>query len=483
MKNIFKFLFFALLVIGLTSCGDNMDFSKLHELTDEEAAELARQDSILEAQKTNINAHLILKYNAEINISKTLYDGVSVPIEIDKIAKLFGISEADVLKGIAGESGAPEIKGFAIEWTTRADNGTATTTNSTWGHWWAKDGTVTKWGETAFCFAEFDSEKGAFNVGQYPGRLVANDTIRIIEALKYNEKRVAVVITVIPVAAGQISAPVVGTQNISVDITPKSNYDADKVKFNLNDVLSKLGISSMNDVKFLGVNEDGSYSQETVTGKGFWYDLKGFVGSWGDNASVFTNYGDFAEDEISLGQYPNRLTEGQKLLIKYGFMANNKIVMLNININVVGYQDPETPPAGNPIATTIDVELTKAYSNDYASVQFDIKETMRNAFKMTTFQIHKAIASGSLKLYQGEVTDKDPAYTATAPGYWLKADGTAVPWAEGLVWCSIGHSETTLNLFGGNHPDNGLAGSTVKSKLIATCNGGSVTINLTVKIN
>jgi hypothetical protein len=483
MKKLYSYILSALLMMGLFSCGENEDFSKPHVLTPDEEAEIRRQDSILEAQKNNINANLILKYEAQITISKTLYDGVSVPIEIDKIAKLFGLTEEQVLLGIAGESGAPEIKGLAIEWPTRADNGTASTTNSPWGHWWAADGTVTKWGATAVCFAEFNTEKGAFNVGQYPGRLVAGDTIRFIEALKYNEKRVAVVITVIPQAAGQISAKVVSTQNIVVETTPKSSYDAEPVTFDLDKVLSDLGVSSMGDVKFVGLNEDGSYNQETVTGKGFWYDLNGFVGSWGDNASVYTNYGDFESNQISLGQFPNRMTEGQSVQIKYGFMANNKIVLLNITVKILGFQDPETAPTGNPIATSINVELSKAYSEDYATVTFDVKETLRNAFKMTTYQIHKAIASGELKLYQGEVTETAPTYTADVPGYWLKADGTAGAWAESLAWCSLGHTETTLFLYGGNHPGNGVAGSTVTTKLIATCNGGSVTINLTFKIN
>jgi hypothetical protein len=483
MKKYYNYILSALLLMGLFSCGENEDFSKLHVLTPEEEAEIRRQDSILEAQKTNINANLILKYEAQITISSTLYQGVAVPIEINKIAELFGLTEEEVLLGISGESGAPEIKGFAIEWTTRADVGTATNTNSPWGHWWAADGTTTKWGETAACFAEFDPEIKAFNVGQYPGRLVAGDTIKFIEALKYNEKRLAVVITVIPQAAGQVTAKVVSTQDITVEQTPKSSYDADSVQFDLNKVLSDLGVSSMDEVKFVGLNEDGTYNQETVTGKGFWYDLNGFVGSWGDNASVFTNYGDFGANYISVGQFPDRMTEGQSVQIKYGFMANNKIVLLNITVKILGFQDPETAPTGNPIATSINVELSKAYSEDYATVTFDVKETLRNAFKMTTYQIHKAIASGELKLYQGEVTEAAPTYTADVPGYWLKADGTPGAWAESLAWCSLGHTETTLFLVGGNHPGNGVAGSTVTSKLIATCNGGSVTINLTFKIN
>jgi hypothetical protein len=50
---------------------------------------------------------------------------------------------------------------------------------------------------------------------------------QIIECLKYNEKRVAVVITVKTVAPGQINATVVSTQNLSISIVGKSSYDPD----------------------------------------------------------------------------------------------------------------------------------------------------------------------------------------------------------------------------------------------------------------
>lgn len=484
MKKIYLYIILCLFMAGLMSCEDNKDFSNLHELTADEIAEIARQDSIEEAQKNNINANLVLEYTVEITTSKTLYDGVSLPIEIDKIAALFGISEAELLAGIAGESGAPEVKGFAIEGSTHADNGTASTTNSPWGHWWNAESNVTTWGETAMIFAEFDYEAGEFYVGQYPDHLTDGQTLKVYECLKYNEKRVAVAITVNAVAPGQINATVVRTQDLSISIVTKSSYDADSLQFDLSQALSDLGVSTMDEVKFLGVNEDGSYNQEAVTGNGFWYDMNGFVGSWGDDASVYTNYGEFTNGYISIGQFPDHLTEGQTFTIKYGLWAkaSKKIVILNIAITVLGYQDPETPPEGDPVAVEKTIDLTKPYSDDYASVQVDIKDMLRDAFKKTTYQIHKAIATGELKLYQGAVSEADPAYTADVPGYWIKADGTAGGWAEGLVWCSIGHSETALYLYGGNHPDNATAGTSVSTKLIATYNGGSVTFNITFQL-
>ena len=395
MKKLYILLILSIITAGIISCGDNEDFSSMHVLTDDEIAEIARQDSIEEAQKNMINADMILEYSMDITISASLYDGGTLEIELDKIAEKFGITEEELVAGIAGESGAPEVKGFAIAGTTHADIASASNTNAPWGHWWDANGDLTAWGDDAMVFAEFYPEDAFFTIGQYPGHLAEGQTVTFIEALKYNETRVAVVITVNAIAAGQVTAEVVSEQDLTIDVTPKSVYDADSVQFDLNTVLSDLGVSSMEEVTYVGVNADGSYNQEAVTVNGFWYDFDGFVGAWGDDASVYTEHSP-SSDYVRIGQYPDHLAAGETYTIHYGFMANNKIVMLNITVNVIGYVDPETPPTGDPESVTIDVELSKEYSDDYASVTFDVKETLRNAFKMTTYQIHQAINSGEL---------------------------------------------------------------------------------------
>lgn len=472
-------------MIALASCEDNSDYTGKHMLTQDEIDELARQDSIREAQKNTINADLKLEYTVNLTISKNLYEGINLTIESDKIAELFGITVEQLMAGIDGESGAPEVKGFAIEGSTHADNGTKSNTNSNWGHWWDANGDVIVWGDNAMVYAEFNTETGQFFVGQFPGHLTDGQTIKIIECLKYNEKRAAVIITINASEAGKINAPVVNTQLLSINISPRADYDADPLQFDLARTLSDLGISSMDEVKFLGVNEDGSYAQEAVTGTGFWYDMNGFVGEWGDDASVFTTYDDIEEDDyIGIGQMPNNLKGGESFTIQYAFFANNKIEMLKIAIKVVDYEDPETPPAGNPETVEKNINLGKAWTDDYASIQEDIKETLRQAFKMTTYQIHRAITEGKVKAYMGEVSEEDPVYTADpTPGYWVKPDGTAGAWAEGLIWLCLGHNNTELYLVGGNHPGNAVGGDVVNAKMIVTCNGGKAVFNVKFNIS
>ncbi len=481
MKYIYIILS-ILTVILITSCEDNKDFSSLHNLTEEEIAEIARQDSIENAQKNKIDADLILEYSIDITMSSNSYDGGSLEIDLDQIAEKFEITKEELLAGIAGEDDAPEVKGFAINGSTHTDYSSASNTNGAWGHWWDVNGDVVDWGDNAMIYAEFDTDNGVFNIGQYPAHLTDGQSISVIEALKYNDIRVAVVITVNAKAKEEISATVVNTQELNINIYPRLGYDSDPLQFNLTQTLSDLGISSMDEVDFIAVNDDGSYNQEPTDGNRFWYNTEGYAGTYGDDGILYVDYGEYSDDKVSIGQYPGYLTEDETLVVQYGLLANNKIEMLKISIAVVAYDDPETPATGDPEELTTDIELSKTYSDDYATVTADIKEIMRNAFKKTTYQIGRAIISGDLKLYQGEVSETDPTYTADAPGYWLNSDGNADAWANSMVWCSIGYSETELYLYGGNHPTNATTGDTVNTKLIATYNGGSVTFNITFNV-
>lgn len=482
----------SLLPMGFASCGDNEDFSVEHVLTQDEIGEMERQDSIEEAQRNQINADLILEYTADITLSAVAYDGTQVSVETNKIAELFGISEEDLLAGIALEAGAPEITGFAIEGTTHADNMTASNSNAAWGHWFDADGNVVAWGDKAMVCCEFNTEDKFFNVLQFPKHLVDGQSIKVIEGLKYGDKRAAVVITINAHGAAAITAPVVATQKISLDIAPATGYDLTNVAFDVEQLKTDLGIASMDEVeKFVALKSDGSYAQESDAGtNGFWFDAEGSACGYGETSMVFTSYGGdgWIENELGIGQNPGKVTEGQSYVLKYGFLANNKIVMLEVTVNVLAYQDPETPLAGVPEEKNISVELAKNYTDDFANVQSDIKDVLRNAFKMTTHQLHWARFNGDLKVYCKTETEAEPEYTADTPGYWLNETGNVTKYGDGSIcWISLGSTETELYLYGGNHPESvsPTVGATVNTTYIITCKGnaGKVTVNLKFQID
>ena len=616
--------------IGIfSSCGDNENYWGLHNLTDEEIAEMDRQQRIKDSLRNVIDAGLILTYDAEITISANSYDGVDVPIDCDAIAQFFGITTDQLLTGsLAGEDNGIDIIGFAIEGSTHADNMTMSNTGAPWGHWWDAKGDVINWGDGAMTFAEFNAETGAFYVGQFPGRLVEGENITFIEALKYQDKRAAIVITAKPHERGEVTAQVVATNHLTLETEQDNNYTAVPVPgFDAAATLSALGVASFDEVAWVAVNADGSYAQEySADAPGFWYDKLGFSGSWGDDASVYSHF-DAESQAILIGQMPNQMEAGSTVTVSFGALANNKIVMNEITVNitakgdvageivatnnltltcspnndyvtaavpgfdaaatlsalgatnwsevkwttptedgyaqdynadapgfwygqdgklgawgndasvfahfdaatetigigqmpekmpagstvtiefdaaangklvqniitvnVVAYEDPETAPAGNPESIEKDITLTKVYDNEWgATDDFDVKEDLRQAFKMTTYQIYSAIKSGELKMWIDEVGKPaddagNPAYTGEAPGYWLDMEGQAASWGSGneLVYVFLGCSETELYFYAANHPELFPAeGGSMKVKYVIECNGVTATYNITFNI-
>lgn len=480
-----------------SSCGDNEDFWGPHQLTDDEAAELARQEHIRDSLRNSIDAGLVLEYTADITISASSYDGVEIAIDCNRIADFFGITTEQLLTGkLAGKDNGVDVSGFAIEGSNHADNLTMSTSGAPWGHWWNPDGNVTSWKNEAewpdykpTVFTEFNAEEGIMTVGQYPGKLAEGQTIKVIDALKYQDKRVAVVITITGKAREEVKATVVASNKLTLETAPNDAYATVAVEgFDAAAALSALGAGSWADVAWVATNADGSYAQEySADAPGFWYDKEGFAGSWGDNASVFAT---FQEGQILVGQMPGQMTAGSSVTINFSAMYNGKIVENVITVNIKEYEDPETAPTGDPASITKDITLSKTYDNEWgATAPFDVKEDLRQAFKMTTYQIFKALKSGEMKLWVAEVgkdagEDGAPQYTADAPGYWLGKDGQRVTWGdEAIVYLNLVITEESLEFVGGNHPDNcSPTGQTVKTKYIIEKDGITATFNITIDI-
>ena len=494
MKKL-SYILSGLLIAGcsaiFSSCGDNENFWGPHTLTDDEIAEMARQDSIKQAQRERIDADLILEYTVEFFISANSYDGGEVKIDMDKIASEFGISKDALGTALNGDGGA-DVTGFAIEGSTHADNMTSSNSGAYWGHWWDKDGNVKNWGDEAMVFAEFEyteDGEGIFHVGQYPGHLVADQQVKFIEALKYQDKRVAIVITAIGRERGEVKATVVASNKLTLETAPNDTYATVPVEgFDADAALAALGAGSWADVDWVCTNADGSYAQEySADAPGFWYDKEGFSGAWGDNASVFAT---FQEGQIWIGQMPGQMTAGSSVTINFSAMYNNKIVENIITVVIKEYEDPETRPEGTPASIERDITLTKPYDADWgATDDFDVKEELRQCFKMTTYQIFSALKSGEMNMWCGEIgkdanEDGTAAYTADAPGYWLGAEGQRVTWGdEAIVYLNLGISEESLAFYSGNHPENcNPNGQTIKTKMILEKDGITATFNITINI-
>lgn len=344
MKKLFNIIgaFALFATMCLTSCGDNTDFSSPHVLTDDEIAEIKRQDSIKQAELNRINADLVLEYTVEDYASASNWINKSLEIDLNAIGQVFGLTAQQVKDGINQESGAPEITGFAILASNHRDVSTASTTNGTWGHWWTTEGDLcNKYNDdNSALFCEWNGD--TFTVGQYPGHLTEGQEVTVIEGLKYGDKRVAVKITFKCIAREEVKATIVDTKELKAEFAASADsYDGTTVEFDINDVMSKLGVSSPKDITVIGFDANGGYVQEFTANAGFWYDKAGIPCAYGDDAVAFMEYWgnqDEAEESdqkvLSIGQFPGHLQAGDTFTLPIGFLANNKIVKMVVTVTV-----------------------------------------------------------------------------------------------------------------------------------------------------
>lgn len=189
--------------------------------------------------------------------------------------------------------------------------------------------------------------------------------------------------------------------------------------------------------------------------------------------------------KFSVGQFPGHCAVGDTIIGTECLKYQSKRVAVVIKYIVSAYNDPETAPSGTPENTTQDLTITKAYSTDYATESYDVKDILRNTFKMTTYQIKQAAANGNIKVYLGEVTETDPVYTTDGLGYWIDESGASSSYATTLpCFATLSCSNTELTLMVGNGPAFEYSSSDYSQtfKLIVSDGTVSATLNVTFAI-
>ncbi|MCF0201971.1 MAG: DUF4859 domain-containing protein [Bacteroidaceae bacterium] len=479
MKKILFLVPLFALMMGFYSCNDNENVSYLHILTNEELAEMHRQDSIDSVNRSKINANLILDYECEL-FEGDAYEGKNIGIDFQPIADLFGMTVDELYNGI----NEGEVEPLFIQGTTHQDWAQGCTANAPWGYWANVDGDACSWGQGSAVFTEWNGE--ALTCGQMPETLALGDEITVLPGLRYGSNRAVIRLKVKIVKPQEIVAGIVYEDDLTINLTTNAgSYDPHPLEFDYDAVCKAIGVSQLStDMLVTYADASGKITNKQNADMGFWMDKTGPIGGWGDNASVWLSFGMTEGNTVGVCLMPGAHAEGDVFVNSIGFQNGDKIAMLNITTKVVGYIDPETPPGGDPEDATADITLTKPWTDDYASVSADVRDILRNAFKATTYQIYSAILDGELKMYCLEASEEEPAYTASAPGYWIKADGSATSWGvESVAFVELASGETFLTLNVGNHPD--LAdpmGFTVPAKMIVCWKGVKVTINLTIDI-
>ena len=435
-------LLLSAMSMGVTSCGDNTDFSKPHILTDAELAEQARQKHIADSLAQVINADKIQYVEVEDYAAP---DGIwsTKPFEIDTklMAEAFQLTEEQVIAGLCEAPGAPEFINVVIQGTTHMDQPTNQNnrTNGIWGHWFKYNGNATEAGyneaDSRF-FTEwagyYDEEAGEcvevfFNIGQFPGRSNPGDHYQAIECFIYGDFRFAVVIDYSVIERQAVTGGVVATHDLSMQCEYNGSYTTTAVEFDLNGLIAELGAPSWDAISWVGVKADGSYDQvltagDAVGNEGFWFDKNGNPGSWGDDASVYACFPTEVEtNTFTVAPMPGVFTAGNSVTLHFAAVYGDKIVEYNLFVEIVEQAAIE----GNVVYTQ-EYTVKQMYRNDYSYSLLPIDAAaICNALGISNL----SEATGLGKDGEGNYS-KD--YTADGQGHWYKNDGT-FGWGDDAV--------------------------------------------------
>lgn len=493
---------FAIVMVTLliSSCEDDVPSTK-HIWTE---SEIDRLDSILLA-RTGIDADKVITISVDLPADSVDYRFVEVEFDVAELMDALSYSSAeDLTAGFGTVAGGVqtehEVTFFAVNGSTGFDNTEAFTAAGT-GHWFDKNGDVISWGDNAYMFSEFDPTALLFRIGQFPNRAVPGETIRLIQMMSRDDYRVAFAFDITFGAYYVEEVPeiqIVETVPLSLDVLPNNSYAATDLSFDFNAAASTLGVDSTTlagDQALYGINSDGSMTSSfTADPNGFWFTSGGDVTNWGEEGvMLFVTYDNGV---FHVGQFPEAAVVGETYTVKMGVLYNATLEMVayEIAVTIDGYVDPETPPAGDPEIVEKSYEAFHTYASDWSSSStVDVKEDLRQAFKMTTYQIGQAIASGELKFYglnaDGSVytnAEMDSVSTAAHPGHWYDLNGNVTVWGDEdnvpAVYSELKHTEETLTFAIGHHPDNTQATDEVVIKQVAELNGGRMTFTFNVKI-
>ncbi len=182
------------------------------------------------------------------------------------------------------------------------------------------------------------------------------------------------------IPASSSSVVVVGettTYSMNVTLPIDDNYATVKATFDVKDVASKLGLTeaTISQATFFALEPDGgTNTTSTATGDGHWFGKNGSVVEWGESAYIFSE-ADIAGGTLSIGHYPNRVSNGETYSFTQGLSYNGKEVLFKVKVTITNEQ-------GSGEGTTAlmyglegpAMHINLAYRNGILNVQYTLPQ-------------------------------------------------------------------------------------------------------------
>jgi hypothetical protein len=488
-----KYIFPALVVIAIfasffVSC-EKDDITGRHQYTEEELAEIRRQDSLRQI----IPADYVFTQDVILPYSDN-WEGVTVKLvqgkDTAKLLELFEYNTTAELVAALGtlEGSAPDlvqtgndITFYAYNWSTKYEVNDPSSTNS-FGHWFDANGDATTWGNGQILFCE--KTEGAtleFLIGHLPGGPAVGDKFHIVEAMKYDTTSVAFVFNITIADKAPLIYPnttIAGTSTYSIEADMDNNYTATPVNIDAAAISAAIGIAP-GDAEIYGISEtsDSLYILgSTAEAPGYWFNSLGDVSHWGDTlCAIYANY-IIADELINVGQFPGGVTSGETYTVKLAFvnLDNLKQYTVVVNVKITGSIYPETT-----LEQTINLGQSVAFAD--SNVWTD------NLLPLDSAAIQAAIGCGpsAAQLFGVNASNDSLSmngFTANN-GCWFNADGDVCSWGAEGISMYVEYRPATHEIGFGQMPAACVPGTTYYGRLAFVNGTKRVEVEVAMTIN
>lgn len=480
-KIIFRSLAF-LAVLGIIFVSCKKDESLEHKYTEEELREIARQDSL----KQIIPVDYIITINVTVPISNG-YEGVVVTVDSAKLLELFNYKTVAELAAALGklEGGVQaghEITFYAYNYSTKYEYTSPSTTLS-FGHWFDANGDVCNWGDQAYLFCEkVDETSLDFRIGLFPNRPTVGNVYKIVEAMKYDQTKVAILFTVtIGPKEGLPVTTLQGTQTIVLEAEKAAGWVDNVLEFDTVAITNAIGCKP-EEAKIYGINLDGSlYDGGYTANNGFWFNRSGEICSWGSAAiAMYMEYRTGAQ-RIGVGQMPDSCVVGETYSPKLAFVNLNTLKQYNVVVNMT-IKEPTTVPYPT---TTLETTINLTFTADSAVTVSWVDHTL----DLDTAAIIQAIGVGPAYATIYGVNQSDDLLRVALPlltannGCWFDANGDVCKWGGEGISMYVEYRPATKKIGFGQLPGACVSGQTYNGRLAFVNSGkrAEVKVALTIK--
>lgn len=231
--------------------------------------------------------------------------------------------------------------------------------------WCDAEGTATNWGaNTAICVKFFQAiPNGKFEICDMNGADEIGKTYMVTWRLRNGDKFVDYVINVKFVEVPEINIETVGTIEVYGFDLAGTAYNADEKHlptFDTEAVCEALGIQNLDNVETYIVNvTTGEFVRNTTDG---WRNIDGDATAWGEATNGYClKLSDPASGVFDYcGAHDANFAERETYLAKWAIVADNKAVVLNVNITFLSQDDYDRATGINSIAA--DVENGKVFN-------------------------------------------------------------------------------------------------------------------------